>query len=460
LFNWWQHKAWRDYASRRFNFYARTRKYRVQFDPEIRTAAVDRANKNVYLNPLWRPHKFIRPGLRHKDKRLTIVNGFIAHEAAHVRFSPEKVPQHFHGLWNGLEDERIERLQAHDYRHDSLNLKTAFCYIGDGIIKNLEPVTPLEGTLFWRFFHDRGDLTFSTTDLHTWTDVKPLVEACWSGSAEQTLWIAEVLWKMLGEPEFVPPDFTTMFERGAAKAEEDRTIGDEHMPLDHPELLELELRREVEGPARDLGKELVVRQNRLKVPSRTRGKLSLPRVISRKEQPFLKKPDDKPPLPLFTLIWDVSSSMAYFGAHPHAQLAAALVNRASEIAGVKRQIITFGEVSHLLASPTTPHELTFKTIVKQKSTQSDTRLSPALKQAFKQLGKQIIVIVSDGALSDDDEQNCKDLVRGKCHFVAPVLLAGTDDSAYQRIFHRSYVVDDARNLPATLKTFLTNITRL
>lgn len=460
MLNWWEHKAWRDYASRRFNYFARKRGYRIIFDPEVATAAVQPKAKNVYLNPLWRPNKFIRPGLKPKDKRLTILNGFVAHEAAHVRFSPAEIPAHLHDLWNSLEDERIERLQATDYRSSDDNLLSTFSYIGDGIIQNLEPVSPLDGTLFWRFWHDRRDLTFKSTDEHTWADVKPLVEAAWKGTADQVVWIAEQLWLLLGQPEFQQPNLKAVFARGEAVAEQDRAKGDEHMPLDHPDLLELELRAEVEGTARSLSKVLRVKQRTLPVANRTKGKLSVSRIIAKSEKPFLRKPDETPPPPLFTLIWDTSLSMEMCGTHPHAQKAVMLLNRTCEIANVKRQIITFGETSTHLAKVDQPFATTYKDITLQRSLQGDTVLSPALELAFRQPGKQVIIILSDGGISERDEAICKLAVRGKDHFIAPILVAGTDDSAYQRIFKRSYTVEDVTKLPTTLKTFLTNIQRL
>jgi hypothetical protein len=465
---WWEHKAWRDYASRRFNFYARTRDYRVVFSTSVPTAAISQAVKVVLLNPLWKPNLFLRPGVRPRDMRITLINGFAAHEAAHHRFSPEDIPEAIFDIWNALEDERIERLQSYDYRNDTFDLGKAFDFIGDGLIVSEEAVTPYQGILRWRFVHDRSDYPFSTTDPELWADVKPLVEAAWSGSQAQVLWIARVLWEMLGQP---PPDqerqgfygssgaFGHAVKQAEKIAERDRAEGDSDFGLESAELQGVDWRQELEGAAKALAKNFMVRQSKLPQPHRTRGRLSVPRVIAKKERPFLVKPTPEQPLPSVSLVWDLSGSMAVYKAHEPAQKAALFLNRVCELANVERQIIGFGAWARYVATAGDSYEGAYTTITMTEANDQSSFLSPALELALKLPKKQVVFIVSDGSLEEDDSEACKKLIQGRHDFIMPILI-GAEEEAYKAIFKRCFKVENVNDLERTIAVFLKNIVKL
>jgi hypothetical protein len=465
---WWEHKAWRDYASRRFNFYARTRDYRVVFSTSVPTAAISQAVKVVLLNPLWKPNLFLRPGVRPRDERVTIINAFAAHEAAHHRFSPDDIPESIFDIWNALEDERIERLQRYDYRNDTFDLAKAFDFIGDGLVSNQEAVTPYQGILRWRFVHDRSDFAFSTTDPELWADVKPLVEAAWSGSQAQGLWVARVLWEMLGQP---PPNperqgfygsggaFGHAVKQAAKIAERDRAEGDSNLDPESAELQAMDWRQEVEGAAQALAKNFIVRRSTLPQPHRTRGKLSVPRVIAKKERPFLLKPAPAQPVPSVSLLWDVSGSMAIYEAHEPAQKAALFLNRVCELTRVERQIIGFGAWARHIATADDSYECAYTTISETEANDQSSFLSPALELALELPKKQVVFIVSDGSLEEDDYKACKKLVQGRHDFIMPILI-GAEEEAYKDIFKRCFRMENVNDLEQTIAVFLKNIVRL
>lgn len=183
---WHERSEWLQYAHTLFRYYSRSGRYVVRFVRDATTiAAVDPTLQRVYVNPDLpvppRSHvRFVRERPRgHRDKVVMVLQALLAHEAGHVRHSSAKPDGLLGGVWNALEDERIERLMAAAHP----GLAPAFTHIGDVLwtrsIDRLEG-DPLEGVLFWRWAHDHPSLSWTCHDAATWRRVLPHVEAAWA----------------------------------------------------------------------------------------------------------------------------------------------------------------------------------------------------------------------------------------------------------------------------------------
>jgi hypothetical protein len=138
-----------------------------------------------------------------------ITVGVVEHEAGHIRHSGTKPPGTTIGwLWNALEDERQERLQA--LAHPELG--DLFDFLGDAVWYGTESTDRLlDGCLLWRWEHDRPahERKFRPStpgDVELWQQrVCPLVEQAWTAdTSEQVTTIARQILQVLGLPEDAP----------------------------------------------------------------------------------------------------------------------------------------------------------------------------------------------------------------------------------------------------------------
>ena len=182
---WHERSEWQQYANKLFRYYSRSSSYVLRFvhDPEM-IAAVDVGEGRVFLNPTFpAPSTDLLESVRAqptgvRENVVQYLNGLLAHEAAHVRFSSVKPAGLLGAVWNSIEDERIERLMARRHR----DLGEAFTYIGDVLLtRRFAELTgdPLECVLFWRWAHDHPKLGMPCNDEHAWQRVRPHVEAAW-----------------------------------------------------------------------------------------------------------------------------------------------------------------------------------------------------------------------------------------------------------------------------------------
>lgn|GEM_PF-2200984 len=205
---WHKRFEWVKYANTLFRYYSRRGNYALRLEQRHgMIASVDPRTRIVRLNPDFAtaPAGLAR-AVRHtptrmRDAIIQNIKGYLAHEAAHVRYSSEK-PQGLLGqIWNSIEDERIERLmsQAHP------DLAAIFTHIGDiHLTRSWDSLRfdPLEGVLAWRWAHDHPTLRWQCSDPETWARVQPHVEAAWVESdPDKVEEHARAILEALGLPE-------------------------------------------------------------------------------------------------------------------------------------------------------------------------------------------------------------------------------------------------------------------
>lgn len=182
---WHKRFEWVKYANTLFRYYSRRGNYALRLETgKGYIASVTPKTRIVRLNPdfVTAPLQHVR-AVRHSPQRMrdhiiASMKGYLAHEAAHVRFSSEKPAGLLGQIWNSIEDERIERLmsQAHP------DLAAIFTHIGDiHLTRSWDALRfdPLEGVLAWRWAHDHPTLRWQCNDPETWARVQPHVEAAW-----------------------------------------------------------------------------------------------------------------------------------------------------------------------------------------------------------------------------------------------------------------------------------------
>lgn len=186
---WHKRFEWVKYANTLFRYYSRRGNYALRLElAEGMIASVDPKGRIVRLNPDFAtaPLQLVR-AVRHsparmRDHIIASMKGYLAHEAAHVRFSSEKPASMMLGqIWNSIEDERIERLMSEAHP----DLAVIFTHIGDiHLTRSWDKLqfTPLEGVLMWRWAHDHPSLRWQCNDQETWARVLPHVEAAWAES--------------------------------------------------------------------------------------------------------------------------------------------------------------------------------------------------------------------------------------------------------------------------------------
>lgn len=182
---WHKRFEWVKYANVLFRYYSRRGDYALRLEQaKGMIASVDPRTRIVRLNPdfVTAPLQYVRT-VRHSPARMrehiiASMKGYLAHEAAHVRFSSEKPAGLLGQIWNSIEDERIERLMAASHP----DLAGIFTHIGDiHLTRSWDQLTftPLEGVLTWRWAHDHPTLRWASNDPDTWARVRPHVEAAW-----------------------------------------------------------------------------------------------------------------------------------------------------------------------------------------------------------------------------------------------------------------------------------------
>jgi hypothetical protein len=225
LDHWWQRRDWYRYLRDLLLFRSR-RRYNLSISADNPLGATDPHRHEVLINPTAVAY----PGLPTDRARIrgcpvggdafeqAIATALVEHEAAHVLHSGDKPAlQSLAWLWNSLEDERIEALQA----AGRLELAALFDFLGDAVWLGSPTASDLlVGCLLWRWEHDRAphERKFrpsSPADRTRWErDVRPLVEAAWvADSSDRVTEIARRILAILGlhEDGPVPPQAPAPF---------------------------------------------------------------------------------------------------------------------------------------------------------------------------------------------------------------------------------------------------------
>lgn len=207
---WYQQYEYKKWLQLIFAVTSRSHGYTMTFGEGDALAWVQQDQRVVFINQdIPKTNSLIRhdPGSL-LDRMHQWLCAVAAHEAAHVRFTRES-PKHavVHGIWNCIEDERIERLLVQEFP----SLRANFTMMGDVILGRNERIwehTAMEGILFWRFEHDRSSPRWKPkeSEAELWEQIRPLVEEGWTAPtsarvSELAYEIADLLKLKITPPE-------------------------------------------------------------------------------------------------------------------------------------------------------------------------------------------------------------------------------------------------------------------
>jgi hypothetical protein len=475
---WWRQKAWCEYGAKLFAFYSLKRNYRLCFNTSIPTALVSSEQRLVAVNPVW-PVIPKDAGIRFLERgrafHISMLKGFLSHEAGHVRFSGEKPLGLLGDVWNSLEDERIERLMCQDHE----DLKDTFTMLGDLFAVRAHRSgdmrgETIEGVLYWRWCHDQAHPLWQAANEEQWGRVRLLVEAAWQApdSAEVTL-IAKIILRVLGIPEDAPSDprFVSLTASGGAgEAMQTSNGGDGASDEPVPPPLESDagleqlaaILVEVEPYVRDLSEALKPPARRLTPqPTRSRGRFSFERYKAGSERIFRAKPIHlEQPLELCLCV-DLSGSMGEAddvdsGLYAVQRLAV-LLGQVCNLARIPLTIIGFNHEAWLIREKTTTNDETLWRLAGLEAS-GGTRLARGLELVVQTVTQRCTcLVVCDGELSEDDEAQCAKLARASSSIDhIPILISDAEDAkeTYEQIFKRYLCVSDVSELPKLVKAWL------
>ena len=476
----WQTVAWTRYASDLLGYYSRRNGYKVKLTPTAKTAWVCLRLKLVHANPELprlpaELERRQRRRLNDVDHTLTLITGFLAHEAAHIRFTSDFPAGLLGDCVNQLEDERIERLQLADY-----DVQREFDYLGDYFLLEGEckgyRFTPLEGVLLWRWQHDFPETVWHCDD-ERWADVRPLVEAAWlAENTDQVTAIARWIFKLLDLPEDAPADPTCAPGPSAFPNTGNAAgPGAEGVPGRKPQAPAEELQadldtafalaEEAEGYGRTLARALQEPRPASKTFHKSRGRLELKQVINARSRPFsLTLERTLPPRRLF-VIQDVSSSMGRVDnphdAHYHAVRAVLALERAAQITSTPLCVTTFDSQADLVR-PFAMSSAEARTVLGTLTSGGFTHLASALELVTPLLNADthdLVVVLCDGGLDIEDAATCRRLLKGARASFLPVLLGPAGESptataTFERVFGTFVSAADVSSLPDHFRRFL------
>jgi hypothetical protein len=512
---WWRTRRWQRYL-RDLLLVRGRRRYTLSLSEQHPLGATDTRRRLVLINPTQLDvpdDAAARSGIRHLPPiTATVANvahsrrdvfqqavtvGLVEHEAGHIRHSGTKPSgQTLAWLWNALEDERQERLQA--LAHPELC--DLFDFLGDTVWYGTESTDRLlDGCLLWRWEHDRPahERKFRPStpeDAELWQSrVRPLVERAWAAdTSEQVTAIARQILQVLGLPddaplpEHLPPSLCASGAGGAGEAgrrDASRTppnippaapaippgaqipgqlgqvgggagSGAGHDP-DHPAEADPEpLLAAVEGAARDLARWLRPPTPHVRArPDPARGELQLERALDGHARPFDRKVGPAPaPSRAWLLLIDLSGSMGD-ARRPEQPLygavrAAMWLDRAAELAGVPLGILAFDDGERpirIRSLASGPDRLARRRIAGMEAG-GGTRLAPAFTAAVAVLRvtpaqHKLLLVLHDGDLNADDATRVRQRVAAlpRLGIRLQPLYLGTDDAivaANERVFGR------------------------
>jgi hypothetical protein len=467
---WYERSFWRNHAQQLFDYFAKRRGYLVRFSNTEATAYVDMHHKVCVLGVNFpKIQGNVRYKIHHGVRlRERWIEAFTAHEAAHVRFSGVKpAPKTLGWLWNALEDERIERLQA----ASADDLRAVFTFMGDVYLEKARDGKDvghcLNGCLLWRWAHDHPK-GWIPDDLVTWEQVQPLVETAWNAqTSDEVVKIAIKILEILQleedeedkTPELVYPLSALCGLKLGDVGQEEVEFGQDGIscPASVPDF-EIAL-EEIEGEARAFAQVLKPATKPLFQRSdRSRGRFDYGRHVADCERQYRKKttpgrPDDIS----LALAIDVSGSMD--GANITACLkTATMILRSCELVGVPVACATFGFRHTVIGDFQTSPE-TQRAALYSKQLETHTHLAPTLKWALEQRHralKQYVIVISDGELEDFDYSQCQIYIKDSKAVVVPILLDAEEEARakYRDAFGRIMEIRHPNELMAQLKSWV------
>jgi Mg-chelatase subunit ChlD len=510
--NWFRRKYWTDRASMLFRYHAQKIGYRVRFVESDGTAYVDLVRRDCVINPHF---PSVPLGARHRQsdpllERDLWLEGFIAHEAAHVRFSCHKPLGRLGEIWNMLEDERIERKQS----AGRPQLAQAFTRMGDTYLLTRgdnDDRSALAGCLYWRWAHDHP-LGWSSVEPELWDEVRPLVEASWvATSSEDVIQYAHSILELIdrAHPESIESDLansalvsaTGGAGRGDAlgiSGEGAQTTGleptDEEQADQSPRVQADEQNGDEEEQSPDAktsalggrgvnydhpgdltGAEIIVERveiaadqlaRALRPPEaphfqrahRSRGRFDYAREVAQRDRVFVQRVRPGRPEELaIAVLLDISASM--FGERIDTALnATVLLSRACELAKTPMALATFGQQTRVVGDfGTAPDEL--RGSLESIELEDGTILHPAFKWGLElpSQHRKLLIVISDGSLDDHDCQRCQTLqLEHRAVTVLPILIGADDSTAeqYRRTFNRVLEVDHLEELPKLIISWI------
>lgn len=224
----------------------------------------------------------------------------------------------------------------------------------------------------------------------------------------------------------------------------------------------------VEGAARELAALLSPFEPRkLHSPSRNTGRLSPQRLMSGRERVFERK---TPPSKLETLfidvLVDISSSMEARDT-PGSKMnvavhTAMMVERACELAGIARRVTAFDDDVLPICNQSLDARSARGRIAGMDAF-GGTNLGQAIGFVLEQPAagsKRLVVVVSDGALDEEDRLHCVELVKNKPRVLFLPILLGVSESevqSYRSIFGHATPVSDIELLPSVMRILLARV---
>ena len=322
-------------------------------------------------------------------------------------------------------------------------LAEAFDFLGDVLAASGQARWTggsLEGCLAMRWEHDRAEPRWHSADPQQWADIWPLVQAAWqAASSDQVTWIARCILGLIGpqaqEDENPFGGQVQATGAGAGEAEERDPVGEPPMPDaaplapdEAPPVPDAAMAGDVEGAARLLARVLNVPVTPGRsAPHASRGALELGRYLEKRRKLFLQRTHPSRPAPLhLTWVIDRSGSMLAANRMRCAGEAARMGVRAAQLARVPVRVIAFDHE----AEETVPFGLPAaeaQAAVMNIQARGSTCLAPALELALggqrDPAARQVVLVISDGGLTEPDLLHCAALLRKHPDvLVLPVLI--------------------------------------
>lgn len=503
--DWHLNPDWQYYVKQVFLMVGRVKSYHLEFRKGSLIAGVIPTERRLLINPdlLPVPNTSNVP-LRYQGTRpwVQVLRGITAHEGGHVAFSAPKPAGDIGWLWNALEDERMEREVTRRFPE----LERDFAFLGDLTLERAShtrrgPWDLKNACLMWRFAHDRPDQTFEVDDPALWLNVQPLVEQAWDAAPYEVELLAQAIWDMLprqardtapaldvqadgagaGEGEAGGAGSASADESEPGSGEQDSSGAgnreaegecpvDEGLPVPPGDEEQAGRRlREHVSPVPDFDQVLVREIAELLAPkerpgrrerSRSTGRYDYQRHQRGHERFFRKRGKPQRPVPFFLrLIIDLSASMSGVKIEGAKRLADLLV-QAGELSGSMTEIWGF-HTEAVLISAQGDREARQK--IAHAGLGYSTRLGAALEEAFHrtpplQGRREIMVILTDGELTDADRVRCQGLLLAEevsARLLVPLLLQGAEQSQYvwSAVFGEAHCVTPER-LPAFLRDYM------
>ncbi len=395
--------------------------------------------------------------------REAMIEGLLAHEAGHVRFSIAKPAASTLGwLVNALEDERIERLM----QADNPKLKKLFDVLGDVFLREALGSrnfgNSLNGCLLWRWAHDR--ITWKADKPSEWDEIRPLVEQSWiAPDMNVVIGLAKQILNILGIEEHADSDALPRVTMDGAGFGSSPDPCHDQAPIPPSVAGSSEqVLLEIESVARQLAKKLrPPAKPGLKLAVRSGGKFSFRRKVARLERQFVKKVLPIKPKALdVVLLLDQSYSMEGAQKMQSALRCATIIARSAQLATCNLAVASFNDrhITHL--EPNQNIEAVFARLSKISSA-GGTRLAQSLAWAMQQMkatqnSLPTVIVISDGALTKDDSLLCKKICQQRKQVrVWPLLIGDDSDAAsYRLAFGRCVVIRHAEELPEAVSAIM------